>query len=126
MTKNHVFMTSPVWIHDNGTCAEVDLGGLGRGMVEEDRGRCRLLVAPDEALHGVVTSREAVTFKKSLMDGRRLNAPLHPGADEFSHRSCQGLRRLVGPRRLDESLQVLVGWQGATWVKPALVDGDRS
>lgn len=78
-------------IDDDGTCAEVDLGGLGRRMVKEDRGRCCLLVAPDEALHGVVATREPVTLNQSLMDGRGLNAPLHPCADEFSHRSRQGL-----------------------------------
>jgi hypothetical protein len=78
-------------IGDDGACTKVDLNGLGRGMVKEDRGRCCLLVAPDEALHGVVAAREPVTLNQSLMDGRGLNAPLHLGADEFSHRSRQGL-----------------------------------
>jgi len=78
-------------VGDDGACAKVDLGGLGGRMIREDGGRCSLLVAPDEALHGVVTARESVTLDQRLMDRRDLNAPLHPGANERSHRRCQGL-----------------------------------
>ena len=75
-------------IKDDRACNDVDLDDFNRGMFEEDRGRCRLLVAPDEALLGVVAVLESVTLNEGLMDSRGLNAPFHPGADKRCLRRC--------------------------------------
>jgi len=81
--------------------------GDGWGMGKEDRGRC--LVVPDEALHGVVASSEAVTFDQSLMGRRDLYPLVGPCADLVGKGLCQGLRWLRASWELE------VGIPGHRW-----------